>query len=294
LEGFDPDWIYSGARRYASYTNVDPGHYVFRVKGANSDGVWNEAGASIKIVIMPPFWETWWFRALAIVTISLLAWGVYRYRVNHLLQMERLRTRLSADLHDEIAGNLSSIAMFGQIVRSKAAATNNPPSDEFQLLERMIALAQESVTSIREIIWAIDPQPETIHDLLLRVHDLAVNACRAQNMILKFDAPPKEQLPPKNLSPEQRKHLWLLLKEAVNNAARHSGGTEMAIYSSCKTGHLHISIIDNGSGLDGANSAARFSGKGLGTMKARAEQLNGSFGMLSDESGTTVNLTIKL
>ncbi|MGH7456803.1 MAG: ATP-binding protein, partial [bacterium] len=75
---------------------------------------------------------------------------------------------------------------------------------------------------------------------------------------------PQEQLPPRNLSPEQRKHLWLLLKEAVNNAAKHSGGTELAIYASCKTGHLHISIIDNGSGLNGANSATRFSGKGLG------------------------------
>jgi signal transduction histidine kinase len=264
------------------------------VKGANSDGVWNEAGASIKIIIAPPFWQIRWFRALAIVTISLLAWGVYRYRVNHLLQMERLRTRLSADLHDEIAGNLSSIAMFGQIVQSKAAAANNQSSDESQLLERIITLAQESVTSIREIIWAIDPQPETIHDLLLRVRDLAVSACRAQKMVLKFEAPPKEQLPATNLSPEQRKHLWLLLKEAINNAIKHSGGNELAIYASFKTGQLNVSIIDNGTGLNGAGSSTRFSGKGLETMKARAEQLAGSFGMLSDKSGTAVNVTIKI
>jgi signal transduction histidine kinase len=294
LEGFDPDWIYSGARRYASYTNVDPGHYIFRVKGANSDGVWNEAGASIKIIITPPFWETWWFRALALVSIGLLVWGAYRYRVNRLLEMERLRTRLAADLHDEIAGNLSSIAMFGKIVQDEAAAAGEKKSAGSEMLTRMIALSQESVTAIREIIWAIDPQPETIHDLLLRVHDLAVNACHAQNMILKFDAPPHEQLPPRNLSPEQRKHLWLLLKEAVNNAIKHSGATELAIFASFKAGNLNVSIIDNGSGLDGTTGSTKFSGKGLGTMKARAEQLNGSFGMLSDESGTTVNVTIKL
>ncbi|MGH7454452.1 MAG: ATP-binding protein, partial [bacterium] len=251
LEGFDPDWVYSGTRRYASYTNVGPGEYVFRVNGANSDGVWNEEGASIQIIITPPFWKTWWFRLLAFLTISGLVWSAYRYRVNRLLEMERLRTRLSADLHDEIAGNLSSIAMFGKIIQDEASKTGEKTFVGLQLLERMITLSQESVTAIREIIWAIDPQPETIHDLLLRVHDLAVNACHAQNMILKFDAPPQEQLPPKNLSPEQRKHLWLLLKEAVNNAAKHSGGTELAIYASCKTGHLHISIIDNGSGLNG-------------------------------------------
>ncbi len=295
LEGFDPDWIYSGTRRFASYTNVDPGEYVFHVKGANSDGVWNEQGAAIRIIIAPPFWQTWWFRAFAVVTISVLAWGVYRYRVNHLLQMERLRTRLSADLHDEIAGNLSSIAMFGQIVRSKAAATNNQSFDESQLLERMITLAQESVTSIREIIWAIDPQPETIHDLLLRVHDLAVNACRAQKMVLKFNAPPKEQLPSANLSPEQRKHLWLLLKEAINNAIKHSGGTELTIWSLYKAGNLVISIADNGGGSNGASSSTRFSGKGLGTMKSRAEQLGGALEIFAHpEGGTTVIMTAKI
>jgi ligand-binding sensor domain-containing protein/signal transduction histidine kinase len=293
LEGFDQEWIYCGTRRYASYTNVDPGAYVFRVKGANSDGVWNEKGASIKITIIPPFWQTWWFRLLAFATMSLLAWSAYRYRVNRLLEMERLRTRLSADLHDEIAGNLSSIAMFGKIMQDEAAAGGEKLAGP-ELLKRIIMLAQDSVTSIREIIWAIDPKPETIHNLLMRAHDFAVAACRAQSMALKFDAPKQEQLPAKNLAPEQRKHLWLLLKEAITNAVKHSGGTELAIYASFKAGHLNISIIDNGSGLNGASSSARFSGKGLGTMKARAEQLKGAFGMFSDESGTTVNVTIKI
>jgi signal transduction histidine kinase len=111
---------------------------------------------------------------------------------------------------------------------------------------------------------------------------------------LKFEPPPPEQLGAKNLSPERRKHLWLLLKEAINNAVKHSGGTELAIYASFRAGQLNINIIDNGTGLNGADNPARFSGKGLGTMKARAEQLAGSLGMLSDESGTTVSVTIKL
>jgi signal transduction histidine kinase len=184
--------------------------------------------------------------------------------------------------------------MFGKIVQDEAAAAGEKKSAGSEMLTRMIGLSQESVTAIREIIWAIDPKPETIHDLLLRIRDLAVNACRAQKMVLKFDVPAKEQLPSTNLSPEQRKHLWLLLKEAVNNAVKHSGGTELAIYASFKTGHLHIGIIDNGTGIDGAGGATRFSGKGLETMKARTEQLAGSFGMLSDRSGTAVNVTIKI
>lgn len=294
LEGFDPDWVPCGTRRYASYTNVEPGEYLFRVKGANSDGVWNEEGAAVAIVITPPFWRTWWFRALAAIAVAAAGFGLYRYRVSRLLEMERLRTRLAADLHDEIAGNLSSIAMFGQIIYDKAAGALDKNSAEPQLLQRLIALAQESVTSIREIIWAIDPKTETMHDLLLRVRDMAVTACRAQNMILRFEMPPLALLPAKNLSPEQRKHLWLLLKEAVHNAVQHSGGTELAIYASYKAGQMHVSIVDNGSGLEGGGSAAGFSGRGLQTMTARAQQLQGSFGLFSDASGTTVNVTIKI
>jgi ligand-binding sensor domain-containing protein len=295
MEGFDPDWVHAGGRRYASYTNVDPGAYVFRVKGSNGDGVWNEEGASIKIIITPPYWQTWWFRALAAMFVGAIAFGVYRYRVNQLLKEERLRTRLAADLHDEIAGNLSSIAMFGQIVEDKVGAGLDRNASESQLLHRMITLAQESVTAIREIIWAIDPKPETIYDLLVRVHDLAVNACRAQNMILQFDEPTKEQLPATNLSPEQRKHLWLLLKEAINNAIKHSGGTELAIRARYEKGSLSISIADNGAGMNGSKPSTKFSGKGLGTMQSRAEQLRGSLLVLPNPAGgTVVTVTAKI
>jgi len=295
LEGFDEDWIRAGARRYASYTNVDPGEYVFRVRGANSDGVWNEAGASIKILIAPPFWKTWWFRALATAFVGLAIYGLYRYRVRRLLKMERLRTRIAADLHDEIAGNLSSIAMFGKIVQDETATPGAQNLARAEMLQRIIALSQESVTSIREIIWAIDPKPETIHDLLMRVRDFAVNACRAQNIILKFELLHEAQLPQKNLSPEQRKHLWLLLKEAINNALKHSGGTALELRALYESGHLTISLIDNGVGMNGTNNATRFSGKGLGTMKSRAEQLHGALEIFPHPTGgTAVVLTAKI
>lgn len=288
LEGFDRDWVHCGKRRYANYTNVDPGEYTFRVKGANSDGVWNETGAAVNIAITPPYWQTWWFRALAAILLGAAAYGAYRYRVTHLLQMERLRTRLAADLHDEIAGNLSSIAMFGKIVEEEAVAAGEPQMARSEMLQRIIALSQESVIAIREIIWAIDPKPETIHDLLMRVRDFAVNLCRAQNMILKFQVLPQAQLPGKNLSPEQRKHLWLLLKEAVTNAVKHSGGTELNIGVVYEKGQLTVSIIDNGVGMNGARQTARFSGKGLETMKNRAQQLPGALEIFTHPAGGTV------
>lgn len=295
LEGFDQDWIPNGTRRYANYTNVNPGEYVFRAKGANSDGVWNETGASVHLYIAPPFWKTWWFRALATLLIGLSIYGGYRYRVNRLLEMERLRTRIAADLHDELASNLSSIAMFGKIVQDEASVTGASNLAHSEILQRIISLSQESVDSIREIIWAIDPNPETIHNLLLRVRDYAVNACRAQNIVFKFEMLPQEHLPQKNLSPEQRKHLWLLLKEAINNAIKHSGGTVLELRTLYESGHLTVSVIDNGAGMNGASPATRLTGKGLSTMKSRAGQLRGALEIFSHpEGGTAVVLSAKI
>jgi PAS domain S-box-containing protein len=83
LQGFDKDWVYCGARRYAGYTGVPPGQYTFRVKGANSDGLWNEEGRAIRIVITPPFWETWWFRIAVLAALSGVIFWVVRARMQN-------------------------------------------------------------------------------------------------------------------------------------------------------------------------------------------------------------------
>ncbi len=87
LEGFDQDWVQTdSSNRLATYTNLDPGEYIFRVKASNNDGVWNEQGATLGIIILPPWWETWWFRILAVLFIVALAIAGYSYRVRSLHQ----------------------------------------------------------------------------------------------------------------------------------------------------------------------------------------------------------------
>ncbi len=97
MEGFDRDWIYSGARRYASYTNLHPGKYIFRVKAANGNGVWNERGAAIEVIILPPFWATWWFRALCFL---LLSGGVFGFHELRMMVAERQKKQLIALVND--------------------------------------------------------------------------------------------------------------------------------------------------------------------------------------------------
>jgi len=292
LEGFDRDWIYCGTRRYAAYTRLHSGSYLFRVKGSNSDGVWNETGTVVRVIVRPPFWNTWWFVLLAITITLLTVFGLYRYRIRQIVAMERLRTRLASDLHDEIASNLSSMALFSNIVRNASVHSGCIPSDHIRLLERITALAQESVTSIRDIIWAIDTKQETAYDLLVRLKDLLTPICRAHNMHLMFPGPVREGLPPGNLTPEQRKHLWLLLKEAAFNAIRHAGCTELAVLYDYSPHELHLVVRDNGCGFDPSSD---FPGKGMSTIAMRAKQLDGDVEVLSAPGeGTSVRLTLRI
>jgi PAS domain S-box-containing protein len=93
LEGFDQEWVHCGTRRYASYTNLPPGDYVFRVKGTNNDGLWNEEGQSINITIAPPFWETWWFRILAVVMVVAAVGVVVRNRLKNIAILRESEAR---------------------------------------------------------------------------------------------------------------------------------------------------------------------------------------------------------
>jgi signal transduction histidine kinase len=291
MEGLDEDWIDAGNRRFVTYTNLDPGDYTFRVKGSNSDGVWNEAGTSVKIVIHPPYWQTWWFRGVVIAAIVGILVAGYRYRVNRLLEIERLRTRISSDLHDELASNLNSIALFSSIMKEKGTEGKNEAPEREQFLQRITTLAEESVGAIRDMIWAIDPKKETLRNLLARLGDSMVTSCRAKNIVLTIELA-ANSFPEPDLGPDVRHHLWMLLKEAINNAIKHSRGTEISVHSEVTKDNLSVSIADNGKGFD-ANSLKR--GRGLTTMEMRAEQLRGNVRVESTiGKGTTVFVRVRI
>ncbi len=96
LEGFDRDWVECGARRYASYTNLPPGTYTFRVRGANNDGVWNEDGLAVQVVIIPPFWATWWFRGLVAAIVCAVGGLIYRARARNIAALREREERFRA------------------------------------------------------------------------------------------------------------------------------------------------------------------------------------------------------
>jgi signal transduction histidine kinase/ligand-binding sensor domain-containing protein len=267
LSPVDKEWHGPTPNRMIAFPALLPGTYTFEVMAINAAGLQSLQPASLSFTIRQPFWQTWWFLGLTVAAVAALLVLGYNYRVRRLLELERLRLKISADLHDELASNLSSIALFGSILRSGSSARNEHP----ELLERMTGLAHESLAALRHIIWAIDPKVETLADLLVRLRETMSGPCRAKNMFLRVDGPLTEHQEV-SLGPEQRQHLWLMLKEAITNAIKHSGATELTVTVEKHGGMLRIEVRDNGCGFDGKPQK----GKGLGTMRMRAEQLKGT------------------
>lgn len=275
-------WSLPTAARSVTFARLSPGEYRLAVRAVTPSGKVSPVPATVTLTIKSPLWRRWWVILLAVLATCLLGAAVYRYRVRQLLETERIRLAIASDLHDEVATNLSSIAMFSTLVRGELA---QPPP----LLDRITVLATESVAAIREIIWSIDPRPETVASLVVRLRDTTVTSCHARGMalVVSIHGAGAER----NLTPEQRKNLWLMLKEAVTNAVKHSGATELRVTVAPEGRRVRITVSDNGAG--GVLSPG--SGRGMTTMTARAAALKGTATFLSAPGeGTTVEFVVRL
>lgn len=255
LEGYDKEWIHSGTRRYAAYTNISGGDYVFRVKGSNNDGVWNEEGRYVKIIITPPYWETWWAK-LIIISIGIsIGYSFYRTRINK-IKNERLaqqelsnrfiefqeheRKRIASELHDSLGQNL---LILKNALNQFVGNTKNLSAEE---LHDISELAQESIDEVREISY--DLHPHTLDRLGLRK---AIQSCVKKFMQvspIKFNYEADEI--DKLFSPIEEIHIFRIIQEALNNVVKHSGATECIVNVKQMGNTLKIEISDNGKGFN--------------------------------------------
>lgn len=135
LENFDKDWIKAGTERKASYTNLDPGAYVFHVKASNNDGFWNEKGASVQIIITPPYWATWWFRILVASIVILAVYAFYRNKIDSIKRQKK-------ELEKQVAERTHEIAQKAEELQTQ--------SEELQALNEELKVQSEELQSVNE------------------------------------------------------------------------------------------------------------------------------------------------
>ena len=238
---------------------------------------------------------------LVALVSGVMAYALYRYRVARLLDMANLRTRIATDLHDDIGANLTRIALLSEVatrrrvlepgVAGGGAHAMLVTEEEDGPLSSIARIARESVSSMSDIVWAINPARETLLDLTRRMRQHADEIFTLRDIRLRFDA--SDVRPELRLGVDVRRDVLLIFKESVNNAARHSSCTSVEISCRVEGSRLVLTIADNGAGVFDASLESE--GQGLRSMRRRAQRLRGTLDIASGSGlGTIVTLTVPL
>ncbi len=290
LEGSGEGWSEPADLRTANYPGLTPGTYRFLVRAVIADGTMSERPAVVSFTIIPPLWQRWWFVTLAALAVGFLAYTFYRYRLRRLLEIERVRTRIATDLHDDIGSNLSLIAMVSEVAQQQVNQDNSSITDQLSLMSRT---SRQSVDAMSDIVWAVNPKRDHLHDLAERMLRFASDTFAARDIEFEFQAPDEKQ--DMRLGTEIRREVYLIFKESVNNIAKHSECRKAEIILSPHHGVLRLQISDNGKGFEVTNSTNGYGGNGLRSIRQRAETLRGKLEIESQKGvGTTLRLKVPL
>ncbi len=280
LDNVGGGWSAPSDQRSVTYASLSPGRHMFRVRAVNSDGALGTDAASVTFTVLRPLWLRWWFLTLEVSALLAIVYGFYRYRVARVLELAAVRTRIATDLHDDIGANLTRIALLSEVAR-------RTPGDV--PLASIASIARESVSSMSDIVWAINPKRESVADLIRRMRQHAEEVFTLRDINLRFNADAHDS---SRLGVDVRRDLLLTFKEAVNNAARHSQCSQVSIDLRRDGSCLLLSVADDGVGFD---TSSESQGHGLASLGRRAERLRGTCAVQSSPgAGTTVTLRIPL
>ncbi len=301
LDRWEQDWMESSDRS-AIYSYLPPGNYTFHVIACNNDGVWNLTGATLPITVLPHFWQTWWFRVLAYLagTASVAAvvggvsWQRHRRKINRLEQqqaLQRERLRIARDIHDDMGASLTRIMMLSQTQEKPDEAS--PANSQ---LERIFDTASDLTTTVDEIVWAVNPEHDTLASLANYIANYSQEFLAPTGIRCRLELP--LNLPPRILPAEWRHNLFLAFKEAMNNIVKHAAATQVTIMLSVAENICRLTVKDNGRGFClEAHPVDTFpaGGNGLASMRQRMNRLGGSWDVHSRPGeGTLVTFEVRL
>jgi ligand-binding sensor domain-containing protein/signal transduction histidine kinase len=293
LEGSDTDWSLPTEQRSVNYARLAAGSYRFMVRAITRQGIASEP-AVFEFRILPPIWQRWWFLTVAAVLIGLAIYAAYRYRVARLIEVERVRMRIATDLHDDIGSSLSRMAILSEVVKRQIHGASQ---ESVPLLTEIADTARGLVDGMSDIVWSIDPRRDDLSNLVYRIRQFASDVLEPKGIAWDFQIPSDPGRV--KLTPEQRRHIYLIFKEAINNIVRHAECESVALNFDVADHQVVADVRDDGqgftnlSGEEGGGADAR--GHGLQNMRMRAEQLGGHIRIDSVAGqGTHIKLVVPL
>lgn len=274
LVAFDEDWAAADTQRGATYPRLPPGRYTFEFNACNNDGVWNDEPYRFTFQVVPAFWQTTWFHICTLVAFAGFVGGVVlmatRVRMRRKLArleqanaLERERTRISRDLHDDLGARLTQMAFMTDLATEESGASAGLQSQ----LRDVSRQARNAVQSLDETVWMVNPKKDTLPHLIDYLATYAEQFFQSTNIACRQEIcqrPPETSVPGKF-----RRDIFLLVKEALNNVLKHSGATEVWLRIAVRGPVLRIVIQDDGRGFSVSESDSQRNG--LENMRRRAE-----------------------
>lgn len=265
LQGLEKNWTLLINQRSIRYSRIPPGHYTLRILGSDPQGFWSQEELTIPIYVERIFYQSWWFILMISLSVSAIIYLILRARWNQKLEMERLRTRISSDIHDEVSGLLAGISMQSELLNLKITDPSISKS-----VTQITEVSRKAMAKLSDVLWSIDSRRDSLEDLLLRMHEDAEYLLAQNGIEYIFE---KKDLPlNKKLNVQNRQDIYFIYKELLNNIVKHS-----------KASHVHIQVIAQDVSLlmkiqdDGAptqQSLSPINGQGIQNMGMRAKRLH--------------------
>lgn len=310
LEGADENWSPPSEQRTRTFANLSPGSYRFLVRAVNSDGAVSENPAVISFKILPPIWARWWFIALCVLAVAAVAFAFYRSRLarleaarlaeenlrkakeERLAELEKVRSRIATDLHDDIGASLTQIAILSEV--AQAQSKGNGASES---LSKITNVSNELVGTMSDIVWSINPTKDHLSDLTQRMRRFASDSLSAKGIAfqLNFSEADKDTVINSNI----RREMFLIFKEAIHNIVKHSRAKRVEIELRIVNRDIVLQIRDDGIGFDlepeftDSLSSISMGGNGIVSMKKRAEEMNGEL-FIDSKAGHGAAIYLKL
>jgi ligand-binding sensor domain-containing protein/two-component sensor histidine kinase len=281
LVGGSEDWSPPGTSRAIVLAGLAPGRYRFEVRAMDGEGAVS-APEAVAFRIRPPLWQRAWFIGLVGVALAGIVAALYRVRVARLVELERVRTRIATDLHDDVGASLSQIAVLSQYASRQAARGGDEARGS---LARITELSGSVVDAMSDVVWSINPARDRMSDLVRRMRRFAVDLFSESEAALTLDLPADGADEP--LAPEVRRQVFLVFKEALRNAARHSRASAVGVSFRHERDALLLVVSDDGVGIAVPGASGSSTGFGLENMRRRAAAIGGMLEVTPGPAGGT-------
>lgn len=291
LEGYDKTWVTIPNKSLIRYANLPSANYTLRVKAINADGIESETIYSLPVTVKVPWWQSWWFRLLASAAVIGIIILVVRNYIGRRLEkqktvlekqqaVEKERNRISRDMHDDLGSGLTKIAILSEVVKKQLSV----PEKAREQLDKIAISSRELVDNLQDIIWVLNPKNDTLENLSSYIREYGLKYFEAIAVQINFNYP--EQFSAAKLSEEQRRNIFLTVKESFNNIAKHAWCNQITVTIRETADEIVLQINDDGKGFD-VNHVRLFA-NGLRNMQNRIEQVGGTYTIVSNPGAGTL------